>query len=116
MRFYLRKLLAALQSHTINYYLWCVIGGWKLANCVASAIRPLLPDMDLLSLSVVQELMNQAELATSVWDTDGSKYLTPMSIFMTKSPKIMTTAIKISKTRGRVARRADGCNLCCNRD
>ena len=26
--------------------------------------------MDLLSLSNVQELMNQAEVATSVWDTD----------------------------------------------
>ena len=76
MRFYLRKLLAALQSHTINYYLWCVIGGQKLANCVASAIRPLLPDMDLLSLSVVQELMNQAELATSVWVAQRALYET----------------------------------------
>ena len=37
MRFYLQKPLAAPRSHTRNYYIWHVIGGRKLANCVALA-------------------------------------------------------------------------------
>ena len=34
MRRRFRTPSAALRSHTRNHHIWCVIGGWKLANCV----------------------------------------------------------------------------------